>query len=79
MTQMVFITLEQFKAVKDVEKVDIAFNQASGKTFGIHSKGTVKVQQDLNPALPIRYMHEVDKFEDGCIINVKPIDIKFSL
>ena len=79
MTQMIFISLEQFKAAKGVEKVDIVANAAKGTVFGIHSKGTVKVQQDLNPALPIRYMHEEDKFDDGCIVNVKPLDVKFSL
>jgi len=79
MAQMIFITLDQFKADLGVDKVDIVFNPASGKTFGTHAKGTVKVQQDLNPTLPIRYMYEIDKFSDGCITNVKPLETRFSL
>ena len=77
--QMIFITLDAFKAEVGVEKVDVSFNPASGKTFGIHSKGTVKVQQDLNPTLPLRYMYEEGKFSDGCIVNVKPLETRFSL
>jgi hypothetical protein len=77
--QMKFITLDQFKAELGIDKIDVVSNPAKGTTFAIHAKGTSKVQQDLNPALPVRYMYEEDKFTDGCIVNVKPLDVKFSL
>ena len=79
MTQMNFITLDALKAKLNVEKIDIAHNPATGKTFGIHAHGTIKVQQDLNPALPIRFMYEGEDLSSWCIINTKPVDIKFSL
>ena len=80
MTQMFFISLEDYKEkVGITDKIDIQHNPASGKIFGTHSKGTTKVQQDLNPALPIRYMYEEGNFQDGCIVNVKPLETRFSL
>ncbi len=61
MAQFTFITLEAFKERVGVATVDVVTRKnAEGKTtvFGVHDKGTVKVQKDLNPKQPIRYMYE---------------------
>ena len=79
MTPMKFITLDAFKEAIGVDKIDIVFRKETGTTFGIHAKGTVKVQKDLDPKKPIRYMYEEENFPAGCIINVKPVTAKFTL
>ena len=82
MVQMQFISMESLKEQLGVAEIDIVETQKEGgivTVWGLHAKGTVKVQQDIDASKPIRYMYEEGNFSDGCIVNVKTLAVKFRL
>jgi hypothetical protein len=56
-------------------KINFRINDNTGKVFAYadttNGQVKIKVQQALDPALPVRFLYEPDKFDEGCITNVK--------
>ena len=81
MSQFTFLSIEQFKATTNSSKIDFMFNPSTNKLFAAANNGSsYKAQQDINIAQPVRFMYsEAEGFDKGCFVNVKPLEVKFSL
>lgn len=80
MSQFTFLSIEQFKSQTNTQAIDILQSPTTSKLFASCGGKSYKAQQDLNGALPIRFMfNETEGFDQGCFVNVKPVEVKFSL
>lgn len=79
MAQMIFISVDSFKLETGATSLDVVHNPSTNKVFMLANNKPYKVQQDINPNLPIRFMYEEGKFDDGCLTNVKPLETRFTL
>jgi hypothetical protein len=81
---MVYLAIPDYKkhikALPHVEdplgKINFRINNNTGKMFAYcdtqDGQIKIKVQQALDPKLPVRYMYSPEElFSEGCIINVK--------
>lgn len=72
-TTMVFITIQELKTKLGVATLDVVKNPHTGKLFASgDGRVNVKIEQKLDNTLPIRFMYEPEKFNEGCIVNVTP-------
>ena len=72
-TTMIFLTIDELKAQLGVKTLDVVKNPNTGKLFASgDGRVNIKIEQAIDKTLPIRFMHEPDKFNEGCIVNVTP-------
>lgn len=82
-----FMTLAEAKEFFGTSTLNVKLNPATGKKFVLLPCGSVvKIQQDLDPKLPVAIMTTVfdelgdPDFYEGCFINVKSnLEDQFSL
>jgi hypothetical protein len=81
MSQFTFLTVDAFKSVTNTvgQAIDFTFKDPT-KLFAICGGKTYKAQATLTVSEPVRFMYsETEGFEKGCFVNVKPLQVKFSL
>jgi hypothetical protein len=80
MSAFTFLSIEEFKSLTSGTKIDFLQSTTTGKLFASCGGKNYKSQQDINGTLPVRFMYsQVEGFDSGCFINVKPLEVKFSL
>lgn len=70
-----FMTIPDFKAKLGIGTISVIKSPKSGKLFAETKAGNYKVQQNIDPTKPMRYMYEEDTFDAGCIVNVSEANV----
>ena len=81
MSQFTFLSIEDFKVATNTTDRKIEFMSSDPtKLFAAIGGKTYKAQASLDPSKPVKFMYsEAEGFNEGCFVNVKPLDVKFSL
>lgn len=80
-TSATFLSIEDFKAMFSATSVAIKRNTETNKLYALTNNSIIfKVQQDIDPAKPMKYMiPEGTEEKDGCIVNVTESETLFEL
>lgn len=79
-TNIVFLTIDEFKDKVQATKLDIVKNPNSGKLFMADNNGeNYKVQNNIDNTLPMRVLVEDGDLSKCCLVNVKSDNTVFSL
>ncbi len=66
-----FISISDLKTRLNTPAIEIKRSATTSKLFADTGNGTLKVEQNIDLAKPIKFMYVDDStFNEGCIINV---------
>lgn len=71
-----FLSLEDFKVLHNVSAINVKRNKETGKLFAVVGTETMRVQQSLDPKLPMTILvsegGDASDLDSCCLVNYDP-------